>query len=180
MQGCVIMKICSWLVPHAVWAAILSLQRFAQAQSALILPMSINQLVFHFLKQSEPSSEFIFCQLSLQFVCDAGGAVMFTSSLLGLKKMGIRTNVLCPEVLTMYHVLAMSLSNISILPSESFKYTIFLGALFGNSPVCIWVSSLQRRRFWRISHHMRGLFVNPVGYVPIERLIEGKKHIVSI
>jgi len=42
---------------------------------------------------------------------DTGGVVMFTRALRGLMTMGIRANVLCPEVLAMFLGLAIIGSN---------------------------------------------------------------------
>ena len=44
-----------------------------------------------------PHSFKVTCDLKIHFL--AGGVVMFTRSLIRLKRQGVRVNVLCPEVL---------------------------------------------------------------------------------
>lgn len=87
--------LCSRLVSNAVWAHLLRLQRFAP-----ILHIS-KFLVISFICHGLKFLVSLIYYLSSQFMLGTGGVVLFTRSLLGLKKMGIRANVLCPEVLTM-------------------------------------------------------------------------------
>jgi hypothetical protein len=94
--------------------------------------------------------------------------VMFTRALLGLKQMGIRANALCPEVFTMPHVLSITRIFLGIIYHPVFLVLCWkltcgnLGEQFIQTPFLEGIPPAERN------------FVNRIGYVTMERVIEGK------